>query len=247
MKISRLSISLMITIRASVIPPGIISRPIPVAGIRVSSVIIPPPLIVMAIMSLRGDRWSKRRRHRKRQHERQRKPNHYLLKSLAIHIPPSSEPSAIWKWNLREQKRHVSTPARFDPRSASVLKTEAKPVPGPTIITSVVVAAIRVPIIASIIRPVVGVVVSSPIISAISPIRLTRVATIAVAAIAVAAIAVTPILRHITICAALRVYRRGGRHSYRKREEAHQRYRNQNLLKSPVIHNSPFRAFRRLS
>jgi len=109
----------------------------------------------------------------------------------------------------------------------------------------VVVSSIRVAIIPSIIRPVVGIVVSSPIISpisTISPIRMTIVATIAVAAIAV-----TPILGHITICAALRVYRRSGRRSYRKREAAHQRYGKENLLKSPVIHNSPFRAFRRLS
>jgi hypothetical protein len=202
-----------------VIPPGIISWPIPVAGIGVTSVIIPRPLIVTAIMSLRGDRRSKRRRHRKRQDECQRKPNYYFLKSLAIHIPPSSEPSAIFEWKYREQKRHASAPARFDPRSSSVLVTEAKPEPGSTIITPVVVAAIRVAIIASIIRPVVGVVISPPIISPISPIRTTIVATIAVAAITV-----TPVLRHITVCAALRVYRRSGHHSYRKRENAHQRY-----------------------
>jgi hypothetical protein len=209
---------MMITIRMPVVPPGIISWPIPVAGIGVSSAIIPRPLIVMAIMSLRGDRRSERRRHRKRQDECQRKPNYYLLKSLAIHIPPSLVPSAIFEWKLREQKRHASAPARFDPRSSSVLVTEAKPEPGSTIITPVV-AAIRAPIIASIIRPVVGIIISSPIISPISPIRMTIVATIAVAAITV-----TSVLRYITVCAALRVYRRSGHHSYRKRENAHQRY-----------------------
>jgi hypothetical protein len=45
----------------------------------------------------------------------------------------------------------------------------------------------------------------------------------------------------------LRVYGGRSRHRYRKREDAHQRQRNQYLLKSSVIHIPPFRVFRRLS
>jgi hypothetical protein len=94
-----------------------------------------------------------------------------------------------------------------------------------------VVATIRVSIIASVIRPVVWVVVPSSVVPSI--IRIAIVATIPIATISIAIatipvagvslIAITTILRHITICAALRICRWSERRCNREREDAHQR------------------------
>jgi hypothetical protein len=109
--------------------------------------------------------------------------------------------------------------------------------------------------IASIIRPVIGTV--SPVVASIAGISI--VTTISIAGISIVTtisvagispIAITAPLRYIAICAIwiLRVCGRGSCQRNRKREDAHQRQRNQYLLKSPVIHIPPFRrAFRRLS
>ena len=87
------------------------------------------------------------------------------------------------------------------------------------------VVAIWISIIAPVIRPVVvvvGIIVSSPVITPIR--RITIVAAISVARIPIVAIA-TP-LRHVTVCATLRICGGCKRHRYRKREDAHQRQRN---------------------
>jgi hypothetical protein len=91
---------------------------------------------------------------------------------------------------------------------------------------SAVVATIWVAIIASVIRPVVGIIVPSSVITSI---RVTIVATISVATISVATVSVARIspiaiatpLRHITIYTALRICGWSKRRRYRKREDAH--------------------------
>jgi hypothetical protein len=116
--------------------------------------------------------------------------------------------------------------------------------------------AIRIAIIASVIRPVVGAVVPPTVITTI---RITIVAAISVAAISIpiaiatisvagiSPIAITTPLRHIAIYATLRICRWSERRRYGEREDAHQRQRNDYFLKSSVVHTPPFRAFRRLS
>jgi hypothetical protein len=92
---------------------------------------------------------------------------------------------------------------------------------------SAVVATIWVAIIASVIRPVVGIIVPSSVITSIR--RVTIVATISVATISVATVSVARIspiaiatpLRHITIYTALRICGWSKRRRYRKREDAH--------------------------
>jgi hypothetical protein len=96
---------------------------------------------------------------------------------------------------------------------------------------SAVVATIWVAIIASVIRPVVGIIVPSSVITSI---RVTIVATISVATISVATVPVATVsvarispiaiatpLRHITVYAALRICGWSKRRRYRKREDAH--------------------------
>jgi hypothetical protein len=91
---------------------------------------------------------------------------------------------------------------------------------------SAVVATIWVAIIASVIRPVVGIIVPSSVITSI---RVTIVATISVATVPVATVSVARIspiaiatpLRHITVYAALRICGWSKRRRYRKREDAH--------------------------
>jgi hypothetical protein len=86
---------------------------------------------------------------------------------------------------------------------------------------SAVVATIWVAIIASVIRPVVGIIVPSSVITSI---RVTIVATISVATVSVARIspiAIATPLRHITIYTALRICGWSKRRRYRKREDAH--------------------------
>jgi hypothetical protein len=89
-----------------------------------------------------------------------------------------------------------------------------------------------VAIIASVIRPVVLVVVPSVVVpSVVAPIRITIVAAISIATISVAGITVvatipvtiTAVLRHIAICATLRIRRWSERRRHRERENAHQR------------------------
>jgi hypothetical protein len=70
---------------------------------------------------------------------------------------------------------------------------------------SAVVATIWVAVIASVIRPVVGIIVPSSVITSI---RVTIVATISVATVSVAGIspiAIATPLRHITVYTALRI------------------------------------------
>jgi hypothetical protein len=91
---------------------------------------------------------------------------------------------------------------------------------------SAVVATIWVAIIASVIRPVVGIIVPSSVITSI---RVTIVATISVATVPVATVSVARIspiaiatpLRHITVYAALRICGWSKRRRYRKREDTH--------------------------
>jgi hypothetical protein len=91
---------------------------------------------------------------------------------------------------------------------------------------SAVVATIWVAIIASVIRPVVGIIVPSSVITSI---RVTIVATISVATVSVATVSVARIspiaiatpLRHITVYTALRICGWSKRRRYRKREDAH--------------------------
>jgi hypothetical protein len=91
---------------------------------------------------------------------------------------------------------------------------------------SAVVATIWVAIIASVIRPVVGIIVPSSVITSI---RVTIVATISVATVPVATVSVARIspiaiatpLRHITVYTALRICGWSKRRRYRKREDAH--------------------------
>jgi hypothetical protein len=91
---------------------------------------------------------------------------------------------------------------------------------------SAVVAAIWVTIVASVIRPVVGIIVSSSVITSI---RITIVATVSVATVSVATVSVARIspiaiatpLRHITVYTALRICGWSKRRRYRKREDAH--------------------------
>jgi hypothetical protein len=86
---------------------------------------------------------------------------------------------------------------------------------------SAVVATIWVAIIASVIRPVVGIIVPSSVITSI---RVTIVATISVATISVARIspiAIATPLRHITVYAVLRICGWSKRRRYRKSEDAH--------------------------
>src|SRR5262245_24661574 len=126
-----------------------------------------------------------------------------------------------------------------------------------------VATTIWVSIIASVIRPIVLVVVSSSVVLTIIRIAIVATISIAIATIPVAwipliaiatipvawisLIAITTVLRHIAIYATLRIYRWSERRRYREREDAHQRQRNNYFLKSSVIHTPPFRAFRRLS
>jgi hypothetical protein len=91
---------------------------------------------------------------------------------------------------------------------------------------SAVVATIWVAIIASVIRPVVGIIVPSSVITSI---RVTIVATISIATVPVATVSVARIspiaiatpLRHITVYAALRICGWSKRRRYRKREDTH--------------------------
>src|SRR5262245_27461208 len=120
-----------------------------------------------------------------------------------------------------------------------------------------VVATIWVSIIASVIRPIVWVVVPSivPTIIRIAIVATISIATISIAIATIATIpvagisliAITTPLGQIAIYATLRICRWSERRRYREREDAHQRQRNDYFLKSSVIHIPPFRAFRRLS
>jgi hypothetical protein len=91
---------------------------------------------------------------------------------------------------------------------------------------SAVVATIWVAIIASVIRPVVGIIVPSSVITSI---RVTIVATVSVATVSVATVSVARIspiaiatpLRHIAVYTALRICGWSKRRRYRKREDAH--------------------------
>jgi hypothetical protein len=92
--------------------------------------------------------------------------------------------------------------------------------------SAVVATTIWVAVIASVIRPVVGIIVPSSVITSI---RVTIVATISVATVSVATVSVARIspiaiatpLRHITVYTALRICGWSKRRRYRKREDAH--------------------------
>src|SRR5262249_9455426 len=112
--------------------------------------------------------------------------------------------------DIDEGPRSASLRVMSALRSAfSVLETEAKPESG----MPVIIAAIWVAIIASIIRPVVVLIIVPSAI--VPPIRISIVTTISVARIPP-----TP-LRQITVCAALRVYRSSKRRRHRERQDAH--------------------------